>query len=175
MSEPIAKECLPFQEAIVQLAFKECPLWKRRAVKSHLRNCPACRAVYAAYLTAAHELQSLPQLAMPASVTDNVWAMTVNRRRSGWLQPVWQWACLSLMVVLTCVALYRYSTRPSLHAYSPDEVLRARTQVQTALGVWGKAMAETRSTVAENLMPLSIDRPVQNSLYIALKPFKTGE
>lgn len=175
MSEIVSKTCLPFQEEIVRLAFQECSFWRRLAVQRHLRTCPDCRALYASYQSTAQELRALPYLSMPSSVRARALAVTVNRSKAAGRQPVWQWACLSVMTVLACLAIYRYSTRPPLQAYSPDEVLRAKAQVQTALGVWGKAMAETRTSVVENLLPSSIDRPVQNSLYLALKPFKTGE
>lgn len=174
MSEERKEACDRVTDELVQRAFGELPLYRRRKLAKHMRQCPHCRAEYQDLSSLARGLAALPREHAPLALLEQVrgrsLASPIQRRGT-----IRVWATAVVAVLLVSLALFRFTGRQAPAAYSAEEIARARAQVQMAMGIWGKAMADTRTIIDQQKPSGSLNRSVHRSLALALKPFTTGE
>lgn len=174
MSEERKKMCDRLADELVQGAFGELPLNHRRRLTKHMQRCPHCQEEYRNLRSLAKGLAALPREHAPqallAQVRGKTLASPMQRRGT-----VRMWAMAALAVFLVSLALFRFAGRQAPAAYSAEEIAHARAQVQMAMGIWGKAMADTRTIIDRQKPSGSLSRSVHRSLALALKPFTTGE
>jgi len=174
MSEKRKESCDGLSNELVQRAFGELSMSRRRRLAKHTHRCPHCQAEYEDLRSLAKGLASLPHEHAPqallAQVRDKTLALPMGRRGT-----VRAWVTAVLAVVLASLALFRFAGRPAPTVYSAEEIAHARIQGEMAMGIWGKAMADTRSIIDRRKPSVSLNRSVHRSLALALKPFTTGE
>lgn len=174
MSKEPRETCHRLADELALWAFGELPLNRRRRLATHRRHCPRCREEYEDLRSLARGLTALPHEHAPQALLEQVrnktLALPMGRRGT-----IRVWATAVVAVLLVSLALFRFAGRQTPAVYSEEEIARARAQVQMAMGIWGKAMADTRTILDQQKPSGSLNRSVHRSLALALKPFTTGE
>ena len=174
MSEERKEACRRLADELVQRAFGELPLNRRHWLATHRHRCPRCREEYKDLRSLARGLAALPREHAPRALLDQVLdqtlALPMGRRGT-----IRVWATAVVAVLLVSLALFRFAGRQTQAVYSAEEIARARAQVQMAMGIWGKAMADTRTILDRQKPSGLLNRSVHRGLALALKPFTPGE
>ncbi|MBC7186496.1 MAG: zf-HC2 domain-containing protein [Calditrichaeota bacterium] len=148
---------------------------ERREVERHLRTCPRCRAELEANAALRASLRTLPVLSCPEGVMERLplpGRAQPARKRVLALRPRLAWR-LALAGAAAAVALFLVIRRPALppqpeeSAYSPEQVVRARHDVELAFAYVNHALRLTERTLQEEVLPSQVVEPLKRGVSTA--------
>jgi hypothetical protein len=181
MSTVEHKKCA-YEEMVLQHAFRELSILKKRKVKSHLKTCKSCQQLYAQFHSLAWAMKGTKTVICPDSVVDKTLAQIAwTMKKRSLIQNLFGFVTapkvLRPVVVTLCVLcmilIFRNIPRNGT-TYSQAEILQAKSDVETALGYFGRAVDQTQKTLEERVIPARVIKPIQNSITIAVQSITNG-
>ncbi len=180
MPKPTITSCQKFSEQLVRYGFNELSFWRRRKLKSHLRQCADCSAVLQQYKHLSGgfddlERQRLPELALQRVMLRSLEAESTPRfHMPNSVARKWGVIVVGALALLAAAVIWQSTDLDRHQQYSHKEIQSAKTEIEAALGVVGRIMNRTQGTLAKETSADRIVKPIWQGLEIALKPLMNG-